>query len=70
MSSIGYRPTPYTVPPERRSARLLHRDSPLRRLDWTLLLAVLGAVRASAARWCGRRPGRPRSTPAATRRRS
>ena len=41
MSSIGYRPTPYTVPPERRSARLLHRDSALRRIDWTLLLAVL-----------------------------
>ncbi len=39
--AVGYRPTPYTVPPERRSARLLRRDSALRRIDWTLLLAVL-----------------------------
>jgi rod shape determining protein RodA len=39
--SVGYRPTPYTVPPQRRSARLLRRDSALRRIDWTLLLAVL-----------------------------
>jgi rod shape determining protein RodA len=29
------------VPPPGRRARLLHRDSLLRRLDWTLLLAVL-----------------------------
>jgi rod shape determining protein RodA len=40
--SVGYRPTPYTVPPPRRSARRLHRDSAIRRLDWALLLAVLG----------------------------
>lgn len=40
--SAGYRPTPYTVPPARRGARLLHRDATLRRIDWTLLLAVLG----------------------------
>jgi rod shape determining protein RodA len=39
--TVGYRPTPYTVPPPGRRARLLHRDSLLRRLDWTLLLAVL-----------------------------
>jgi rod shape determining protein RodA len=39
--TVGYRPTPYTVPPERRSARLMRRDSALRRIDWTLLLAVL-----------------------------
>ena len=64
-SATAPRPTPC----RRRgaAARLLHRDSALRRIDWTLLLAVLGAVRASAARWCGRRPGRPLSTPAATR---
>ena len=68
--SVGYRPAPYTVPPARRGSRLLHRDAALRRIDWTLLFAVLGAVRASAARWSGRRPGRPLSTPAATRRRS
>ena len=40
--SVGYRPAPYTVPPVRRGARLLHRDATLRRIDWTLLLAVLG----------------------------
>ena len=34
-------PRPYTVPPHRRSARWLHRDSMVRRVDWTLLLAVL-----------------------------
>jgi len=39
--TVGYRPTPYTVPPERRGARLMRRDSALRRIDWTLLLAVL-----------------------------
>jgi len=37
-----YRPSPYTVPPARRGARLLHRDATLRRIDWTLLLSVLG----------------------------
>jgi rod shape determining protein RodA len=40
--SAGYRPAPYTVAPPSRSARLLRRDSPIRRLDWPLLLAVLG----------------------------
>ena len=40
--SVGYRPAPYTVPPARRGSRLLHRDAALRRLDWALLLAVLG----------------------------
>ena len=39
--TVGYRPKPYTVPPPRRGSRLLHRDSLLRRLDWTLLLSVL-----------------------------
>jgi rod shape determining protein RodA len=40
--AFTYRPAPYTVPPARRGARLLHRDATLRRIDWTLLLAVLG----------------------------
>ena len=40
--SVGYRPAPYTVPPARRGSRLLHRDSALRRIDWTLPFAVLG----------------------------
>ena len=40
--TVGYRPTPYTVPPARRSGLLLGRDAPLRRLDWALLMAVLG----------------------------
>jgi rod shape determining protein RodA len=40
--SAGYHPTPYTVAPPRRSARLLHRDGAIRRLDWALLLSVLG----------------------------
>jgi rod shape-determining protein RodA len=40
--SAGYRPAPYTVAPPRRSARLLNRDSAIRRLDWALLLSVLG----------------------------
>src|ERR1700710_3024488 len=39
--SVGYRPAPYTVPPERRGARLMHRDSAVRRIDWTLMVAVL-----------------------------
>lgn len=34
-------PLPYSVPPPKRRSRLLHRDSPLRRMDWVLLLAVL-----------------------------
>jgi rod shape determining protein RodA len=40
--TVGYRPASYTVPPARRGSRLLHRDAALRRIDWTLLLAVLG----------------------------
>jgi rod shape determining protein RodA len=40
--SVGYRPAPYTVPPARRGSRLLHRDSALRRIDWTLMFAVFG----------------------------
>ncbi|MGZ4590796.1 MAG: rod shape-determining protein RodA [Actinomycetes bacterium] len=47
--SVGYRPTPYTVPPPRRSSRLLHRDSAIRRLDWTLLLAVLALLAIGCA---------------------
>jgi rod shape determining protein RodA len=47
--TVGYRPTPYTVPPPGRRARLLHRDSLLRRLDWTLLLAVLALSAIGAA---------------------
>ena len=38
--SVGYRPAPYTVPPARRGSRLLHRDSAVRRIDWTLMFAV------------------------------
>ena len=40
--TTGYRVAPYTGPAQRRAAGLLHRDSILRRLDWSLLLAVLG----------------------------
>ena len=47
--SVGYRPAPYTVPPPRRGSRLLHRDSAMRRLDWTLLLAVLALCAIGAA---------------------
>ncbi len=47
--SAGYRPTPYTVPPPRRGSRLLHRDSAVRRLDWTLVLAVLALCAIGAA---------------------
>ncbi|MBA2769885.1 MAG: rod shape-determining protein RodA [Sporichthyaceae bacterium] len=39
--TTGYRVAPYTVPVQRRAAGLLHRDSVLRRLDWSLLLSVL-----------------------------
>jgi rod shape determining protein RodA len=48
--SAGYRlPAPYTVPPARRGSRLLHRDSAVRRVDWTLLLAVLALCAFGAA---------------------
>jgi rod shape determining protein RodA len=47
--TVGYRPTPYTVPPPRRGSRLLHRDSALRRMDWTLLVAVLALCAIGAA---------------------
>ena len=40
--TVGYRPAPYTVPPARRGSRLLHRDSAVRRIDWTLMFAVFG----------------------------
>jgi rod shape determining protein RodA len=40
--SVGYRPAPYTVPPARRGSGLLHRDSAVRRIDWTLMFAVFG----------------------------
>ncbi len=42
MTTSGLRPLSYTVPPQRRTARLLRRDSALRRVDWSLLFAVLG----------------------------
>jgi rod shape determining protein RodA len=45
----GYRPTPYTIAPPRRSSSLLHRDSALRRMDWALLLSVLGLLAISCA---------------------
>ena len=39
--TVGYRPAPYTVAPPGRRARLLRPDALLRRIDWTLLFAVL-----------------------------
>ena len=54
--SAGYRPVPYTVPPRRRGAWLVDRDSLIRRIDWALLLSVLalsalgGALILSATR--------------------
>ncbi len=54
--SAGYRPATYSVPPAGRGSRLLHRDATLRRIDWTLLVAVLalcaigGALVLSATR--------------------
>jgi rod shape determining protein RodA len=47
--TAGYRPAPYTVPPPGLSTRLLGRDSMLRRIDWTLLLAVLALSGIGAA---------------------
>jgi rod shape determining protein RodA len=47
--SSGYHPAPYTVAPPSRSSRLLHRDSAVRRLDWALLLSVLGLCVISCA---------------------
>ena len=57
--SAGYRlPAPYTVPPARRGSRLLHRDSAVRRVDWTLLLAVLALCAFGAALvWSATRQG-------------
>ena len=40
--SVGYRPSPYTIAPPRRGARLMRPDSVVRRVDWILLIAVLG----------------------------
>jgi len=55
--SVGYRPAPYTVPPPRRGAGLLRRDSAVRRVDWTLLLAVLGLCALGGALvWSATRP--------------
>ncbi|MDQ1670111.1 MAG: rod shape determining protein RodA [Actinomycetota bacterium] len=55
--SVGYRPTPYTVPPARSSSRLLRRDSAIRRLDWALLLAVLALSAIGCALvWSATRP--------------
>jgi rod shape determining protein RodA len=47
--SVGYRPTPYTVPPPRHQSRLFGRESFLRRADWPLLLAVLGLCAVGGA---------------------
>lgn len=47
--SAGYRSTPYTVEPPSRSSRLLARDSPVRRLDWALLVAVLALCAVGSA---------------------
>lgn len=55
--SVGYRPAPYTVPPPRRGSRLLRRDSAIRRVDWTLLLAVLALCAVGGALvWSATRP--------------
>jgi len=55
--SVGYRPVPYTVPPPRRGARLLRRDSVVRRVDWTLLLSVLALCAVGGALvWSATRP--------------
>ncbi len=47
--SVGYRPAPYTVAPPSRSARMLRSDSAVRRLDWVLLIAVLGLCAVGGA---------------------
>ncbi|MDQ1629595.1 MAG: rod shape determining protein RodA [Actinomycetota bacterium] len=47
--STGYRATPYTTAPPRRSARLLHRDGVVRRMDWPLVLAVLALTGIGSA---------------------
>ena len=74
--SVGYRPAPTPCAPARRGARLLHRDSPLRRLDWrccsrvarrcALIGARAGLVGDPAGRARrGRRPARlPEEAPA------
>lgn len=55
--SIGYRPTPYTVPPPRRGSRLVGRGSAVRKVDWNLLLAVLGLCAVGGALvWSATRP--------------
>jgi rod shape determining protein RodA len=55
--SVGYRSTPYTVPPPRRGSRLLRRDSAVRRVDWTLLFAVLALCAFGGALvWSATRP--------------
>jgi rod shape determining protein RodA len=56
--SVGYRPAPYTVPPARRGSRLLHRDSAVRRIDWTLMFAVFGlCAYGGALVWSATREG-------------
>jgi rod shape determining protein RodA len=47
--SAGYHAAAYTVAPPSRSSRLLRRDSAVRRLDWSLLLSVLGLCVISGA---------------------
>ena len=82
MSSIGYRPTPYTVPPERRSARLLHRDSaaaaastgrccsPCSALSRSAALLVWSATRQAALDAGGDPHGVPQAAPAQHRHRA
>jgi rod shape determining protein RodA len=47
--TVGYRPPPYTVPPPKRRSWAFQPQSPLRRLDWGLLLAVLALSLVGAA---------------------
>jgi len=55
--SAGLRPAPYTVAPPRRGSFLLRRGSAVRRVDWTLLLAVLALCALGGALvWSATRP--------------
>ena len=65
---VGYAGA-YTVPPPRRGSRLLRRDSRCAGSTGRCCSPCSRCAR-SGPRWSGRRPGRRRSTPAPTRRRS
>ncbi|MCY7372945.1 MAG: rod shape-determining protein RodA [Spirochaetaceae bacterium] len=53
----AYGPVAYSVPPRRRASVLLGRGSAVRRLDWTLLLAVLAlSALGGALVWSATRP--------------